>query len=112
LAAEDPEIEVIDNRKDALKTLLSQWSSKRFAVYLSGRAFASDTLIYSSETWSQLVTTPGFRDLLIRLFAENTILAYGFDAADPLLHRLALFAREELGGAPRVHYFLSALAPS
>lgn len=110
LAAEDATIEIIDNKMDALKTLLSQWSHKRFGVYLAGRSFTPDTLVYSTETWSELERTPGFRDLLIRLFTENTILAFGFEPGDPLLVRLAEFAQEGLGATTRAHYFLTPQA--
>jgi nucleoside phosphorylase len=107
LAAEDATVEIIDNKKDALKTLLSQWSYKRFGVYLAGRAFTPETLVYSTETWLELEKTPGFRDLLIRLLTENTILAFGFEPADPLLARVAEFVRDGLGTTPRGHYFLT-----
>ena len=107
LASEDATIEIVDNRKDSLKTLIGQWSYKRFGVYLAGRTFTSETLIYSAETWNHLETTPGFRDLLIRLFTENSILALGFDDSDPILLRLLKFVWEQLGTAAQGHYFLA-----
>ena len=104
-----PEVQALTNTDEALNSLLSLWSDKRFLLHLHGRAFESETLVLDSDSFRRLAERTRYRHLMERVFCNATVLFYGYSCADPDVREILRFVAEELSGATRSsHYLLSS----
>lgn len=100
-------IEILSNGQ--LSTFLSLWGVKQFGLYLHGRGFEYESLVYHSSQFAQLQKNSAYREVIKRLVLQSTILAYGYSFSDPDFLSIVNYIIEELGGAPaHSHVVLTA----
>jgi hypothetical protein len=89
--------EVVDHLE--LKNVISMWSQKRFVVYLHGRAFKYDSLVYCGSHYRAIAGRPEFQEFMRNMFLRSTVLAYGYSFSDPDICEVLRFVADDLGGA-------------
>jgi hypothetical protein len=108
----EPHIEVVGNSDTELRAVLGSWSSRNFGVYLHGRCFNYESLIYNTATYSAMRLRPEYSSIIKRMFLDCSVLAYGFSCTDQNFLEILNFIANQLGGATQRQHFLITSDPA